>query len=54
MFIVSSFDPGQEHNQALVLDYIDQAMKLGYTWSVDVDELRIKYVELLYFNNLFT
>lgn len=42
----------QEHNQSLALDYINQAIKLGYEWSIDVDELRIKYVELLYLNNL--
>lgn len=34
----------------MALDYVNQAIKLGYEWRVDVDELRIKYVELLYAN----
>ncbi len=42
----------QEHNQGLALDYVNQAIKLGYEWRVDVDELRIKYVELLYLNQM--
>lgn len=37
-----------ECNQISALDYINQAVKLGYEWGVDVDELRIKYVELLF------
>lgn len=32
------------------MDFVNQAIKLGYEWNVDVDELRIKYVELLYTN----
>jgi len=30
---------------------VNQSVKLGYEWGVDVDELRIKYVELLYLND---
>ena len=30
---------------------MNQSVKLGYEWGVDVDELRIKYVELLYLND---
>lgn len=42
----------QEHNQSLALDYVNQAIKLGYEWGIDVDELRIKYVDLLYLNHM--
>ena len=31
---------------------INQSIKLGYEWNVDVDELRIKCVELLYANRM--
>lgn len=31
---------------------MNQAIKLGYEWIVDVDELRIKYVELLFHNHM--
>lgn len=41
-----------EHNQSLALDYVNQAVKLGYEWKVDVDELRIKYIHLLYLNGM--
>lgn len=40
----------KENNHSLALDYVNQAFKLGYEWNVDVEELRIKYVELLYLN----
>lgn len=42
----------QEHNQSLALDYVNQAVKLGYEWKIDVDELRIKYIHLLYLNGM--
>lgn len=41
-----------EHSQSLALDYVNQAVKLGYEWKVDVDELRIKYIHLLYLNGM--
>jgi hypothetical protein len=42
----------QENNLSFEFDYINQAIKLGYEWRVDVDELRIKYVNLLYLNHM--
>lgn len=50
--VISKAIEYMEHNQSLALDYVNQAVKLGYEWNVDVDELRIKYVDLLYVNHM--
>ena len=42
----------QVFDQSVALDYVNKSVKLGYEWSVDVDQVRIKYVELLYLNDL--
>ena len=41
-----------ECKQSVGLDYVNQAVKLGYEWCVDVDELRIKYAERLFHSGL--
>lgn len=37
-----------DQNQNLALDFVHRAIKLGYEWACDVDELRLEYVHLLY------
>jgi len=42
----------KECDQSVALDFVNQAVKLSYEWGADVDELRIKYVELLFLNGI--